>query len=204
MIAGLAAVDAGAVAFRGRRVSGPNTEVGYLTQDDALLPWRTVLANVALPLEIRGVAKSERNDVAREMIGQVGLRGFERHHPAQLSGGMRKRVSLARTLVWGTKVLLLDEPFGMLDAQTKLLMQQLLVDLAQQLRLTVVLVTHDLAEAIFLADEIVVMSKRPGRILERITVHSRRPRDIGKRTDEEAILYERLWAALKSQQEEGD
>lgn len=204
MIAGLVVADAGSVMFGGRPVGGPNTSVGYLTQDDALLPWRTVLSNVTLPLEIQGVPKSRRNDAAEQMIERVGLRGFERHHPAQLSGGMRKRVSLARALVWGRNVLLLDEPFGMLDAQTKLLMQQLLVDLAQQLELTVVLVTHDLAEAIFLSDEIIIMSKRPGRILEKVAVNTPRPRDIAKRTQEEVTLYEHLWTALSPQQEEGE
>jgi NitT/TauT family transport system ATP-binding protein len=204
MIAGLVSADSGRVLFRGRTVSGPNTDVGYLTQDDALLPWRSVLANVVLPLEIRGVPKEERNATAREMIVRVGLKGFERHHPSQLSGGMRKRVSLARTLVWGTNVLLLDEPFGALDAQTKLIMQQLLINLAQRLELTVVLVTHDLDEAIFLSDEIVIMSKRPGRILEKVAVSSPRPRDIAKRTEEEGIQYEHLWASLRAQQEEGE
>ena len=204
MIAGLIHADSGSVTFRGKPVDGPNTAVGYLTQDDALLPWRSVLGNVALPLEIRGVSKSQRNDVAEKMIQRVGLQGFERHHPAQLSGGMRKRVSLARTLVWGTKVLLLDEPFGTLDAQTKLLMQQLLVNLAQQMELTVVLVTHDLAEAIFLSDQIIIMSKRPGRILEKVAVPTKRPRDIAKRTEEDVALYEHLWLALSPQQEEGE
>ena len=123
---------------------------GYLTQDDALLPWRDVLANVALPLEIKGVDKAARFARAREIIRKVGLHGFEHHRPSQLSGGMRKRVSLARTLVYKPETLLLDEPFGALDAQTRMLMQKQLLDLYREFQLTVLLVTHDIGEAIAL------------------------------------------------------
>lgn len=195
LTAGLLFPDGGTVSYSGQQVSSINTRVGYLTQDDALLPWRSVVANVALPLEIRGIAKAERLDRAREMITKIGLAGFERHRPSQLSGGMRKRVSLARTLIYKPETLLLDEPFGALDAQTRIVMQQQLMQLVSEFGLTVLLVTHDLDEAIALSDTVVVFSKRPARILEIVHTNRAGPSD-GSRRGRDEELYGRLWERL--------
>ncbi|MDB5643327.1 MAG: taurine-transporting AtPase, partial [Hyphomicrobiales bacterium] len=167
---GLLAPDAGVASYAGEAIMGPNTRVGYLTQADALLPWRTILGNVLLPLDVRGTPSAEKRERARAILDKVGLSGFERHFPSQLSGGMRKRAALARTLVYSPETLLLDEPFGALDAQTRLLMQELLRDLVAELNLTVLLVTHDLDEAVALADRIVVFSRRPARVVADISV----------------------------------
>ncbi len=179
LVAGLARPDRGRVAFAGDAVSGPNTRVGYMTQDDALLPWRNVLDNVALALEIRRVPRPERIERAREMLRLVNLSGFERHLPSQLSGGMRKRVGLARTLIHRPGMLLLDEPFGALDAQTRTLIQREFKRLVVGLGLGVMLVTHDLREAAALSDRIVVFSARPARIVDDIAVPAgRSPADL--------------------------
>ncbi|MPZ69161.1 MAG: ATP-binding cassette domain-containing protein [Actinobacteria bacterium] len=201
MIAGLVVPDTGHIACGGDVVRGPNTRVGYLTQDDALLPWRTVRSNVALPLEIRGLPRSERRARAMDILGQVGLGGFERHYPAQLSGGMRKRVSLARTLVSDVRTLLLDEPFGALDAQTRVLSQRLLTSLVERMQLTVVLVTHDLDEAITLSDRVVVLSRRPARILDVVSIPLARPRDVTEKSSEHMHLYRQIWTTLAEQLE---
>lgn len=201
IIAGLIAPDAGHVACGEEFVRGPNARVGYLTQDDALLPWRTVRSNVALPLEVRGLSRGERLAKATDMLQQVGLGEFERHYPAQLSGGMRKRVSLARTLVSDVRTLLLDEPFGALDAQTRVLIQQLLTRLVERMRLSVVLVTHDLDEAIALSDRVVVFSQRPAQVLDIVSIPLERPREITERTIEHIRLYRQIWATMADQLE---
>lgn len=176
LAAGLLKPDTGLLEYAGTSLAGPNTRVGYLTQEDALLPWRAVLANVALPLEVRGIRRRERLEEARRLLARVGLRGFEKHFPAQLSGGMRKRVALARTLIYRPETLLLDEPFGALDAQTRLVIQKQLLELVRGLGLTVLLATHDLNEAISLSDTIVAFSRRPARVLETFHCHGRRCR----------------------------
>jgi len=178
------------------KLTGPNTQVGYLTQDDALLPWRSVLANVALPLEVRGVGRPERLEAARRIIARVGLKDFEKHFPAQLSGGMRKRVALARTLVYRPETLLLDEPFSALDAQTRLVIQKQLRELVSELGLTVLLVTHDLHEAIALSDTIVVFSRRPARILETLEVPQPAGRDILRPRAADEQIYLKIWDLL--------
>lgn len=199
LAAGLAQPDAGAVYYEGDRILKPNTRAGYLTQDDALLPWRDVLGNVALPLEIKGMGRSERFARARDIIGKVGLSRFEHHRPSQLSGGMRKRVSLARTLIYRPETLLLDEPFGALDAQTRLLMQKQLLDLCRELQLTVLLVTHDIGEAIALADRIVLLSARPARLVEVLEVHHPADRNLFRREPANEALYARIWDHLAAQ-----
>ena len=193
MAAGLLRAERGVTVYDGEVVEGANTRVGYLTQADALLPWRTVLGNVTLPLEVRGVPRTERRERALQILDKVGLSGFARHFPSQLSGGMRKRAALARTLVYAPETLLLDEPFSALDAQTRLLMQQQLRQLAEDLGLTVVLVTHDLDEAVSLADRIVVFSRRPARVLADL--------DISNDTASRGVslptkLHERIWSLL--------
>ena len=198
LAAGLAQPDEGAVHYNGARLTKPNTSAGYLTQDDALLPWRDVLDNVALPLEIKRVDKPSRHASARDIIAKVGLAGFEHHRPAELSGGMRKRVSLARTLIYRPETLLLDEPFGALDAQTRVLMQKQLLDLTGEFKLTVLLVTHDIGEALALSEKIALMSARPGRIAEVLEVRHPENRDVF-RPHGNAELHAHIWDHLAAQ-----
>jgi NitT/TauT family transport system ATP-binding protein len=201
LVAGLLNPSEGAVLYSGKPVAGLNRSVGYMTQKDTVLPWRTAESNVGIALELkcRRVTAQARKDRVARMIDLVGLNGFEKHFPAELSGGMRKRVALARTLIYEPETLLMDEPFGALDAQLKLLMQDQLQTLTQMARMTVLFVTHDLAEAIALADRVVVFSPRPGRIRTVRTVDLPRPRDIFNVRFSTAFarLHEELWNELK-------
>ncbi|MBR0989234.1 ABC transporter ATP-binding protein [Bradyrhizobium japonicum] len=160
-LCGLLAPDAGRIRWHGRQVSGQPQNVGYMLQKDLLLPWRTALGNTMLGLEIRGVAAAEAEDRSRAMLDQLGLHGFADHYPSTLSGGMRQRVALARTLVNDPDVLLLDEPFAALDFQTKLLIEHDMVDLVRKGGRSMLLITHDIEEAVSLADRVVVLSRRP-------------------------------------------
>jgi NitT/TauT family transport system ATP-binding protein len=198
LLAGLDHPNAGEVMCQGRRIEAVNTEIGYLTQHDSLLPWRTVEENVGVPLEIRAVDRSERKARVRDIIVQVGLEGFERHYPNQLSGGMRKRAMLARTLIYDPPILLMDEPFGPLDAQLKLVLQADLLKLWSGRRKTVVFVTHDIVEAITLADRVLVFSTRPSRIKLDEPIAIPRPREVHEVRFHPAFEehYRRLWAAL--------
>ena len=157
-------------------IAGIDTRCGMIFQEYALFPWKTVQSNVEFGLKMQGVARSERLAQARAMLSEVGLAGFEHRYPHTLSGGMQQRVEIARVLINRPRVLLMDEPFGALDALTRLKMQELLLNLWGHWRTTVVFVTHDIDEALFLADRIVVMSPRPGRILEELHVSAPRPR----------------------------
>jgi len=198
LLAGLDHPSAGEVRCQGRRIDVVNTEIGYLTQHDSLLPWRTMEENIAVPLEIRGIPRTERAERTREMIAQVGLEGFEQHYPVQLSSGMRKRAMLARTLSYDPPILLMDEPFGPLDAQLKLALQADLLKLWSARRKTVVFVTHDMVEAITLADRVLVFSARPCRIKLDEQIAIPRPRDVHEARFHPAFEehYRRLWAAL--------
>ncbi|MQA85301.1 MAG: ATP-binding cassette domain-containing protein [Streptosporangiales bacterium] len=206
MIAGLLQPTKGSVRYAGSEVTSVNCGAGYMTQHDTLLPWRRVLANVSLPLEIQGLDRRVMLDRAADALREVGLQGFERHFPNQLSGGMRKRVQLARTLVYSPETLLMDEPFGSLDAILKINLQQdLLRLLAKRERdLTVVLVTHDLEEAVTLADTVLVMAGRPARVVhvEQLEDLDRRTRDEGvvalRRLPEFSLHVERLWQSLEA------
>ena len=208
MMAGLIAPDAGTVAYEGNAIVSANTSAGYLTQDDALLPWRSVRGNIGLPLEIRGVPRAERRARVDEQIRAVGLDGFAGHYPSQLSGGMRKRVSIARTLIYQPKTLLLDEPFGALDAQTKIVLQEQLLELRERLKLTVVMVTHDINEAVKLSDRIVIFTRRPAKVKAVVAVPAARPRDlINSNEDEEklkAVVWNNLGAELREQKQGTD
>ncbi|MEA2720878.1 MAG: sulfonate transport system ATP-binding protein [Candidatus Eremiobacteraeota bacterium] len=201
LIAGLDAPTAGTVSVRGRPVDGITDSAGFLFQRDALLPWKSVRDNVLLPLQLRGVRGSEANARAAEWIGRVGLRGFEASYPHQLSGGMRKRVSLAQTLVYDPQILLMDEPFSALDVQTRNLMEAELLGLWQGSGKTVIFVTHDLEEAIALADEVVVMTAGPARVKARYDVTLARPRDIENvRLDPRFTeLYSKMWNDLRDE-----
>lgn len=180
MASGVLEPSGGQVRYDGQILAGLNRHVGYMTQKDTLFPWRTVFDNIALPLELacRNVPRSERRDRVNQMIELVGLAGFADHVPGELSGGMRKRVALARTIIYEPETLLMDEPFGALDAQLKLVMLDELQRLTRQRSITVMFVTHDLSEAISLADRIVVFSARPGRIRRVERVPLSRPRDV--------------------------
>ena len=199
MAAGLLPPSAGRVFYRGAPVPSPNTSVGYMTQRDTLLPWRTVEDNVAIGLELRGQGRAERLGVAHEWIRRVGLSGFETAYPAQLSGGMRRRVGMARTLAYDPETILMDEPFGALDAQLRLVMHDELLKLWAATGTTMVFVTHDLTEAITLADRVVVFTPRPGRIRAIERVDLPRPRDVFRvRFDPRfGDLHDRLWGYLE-------
>jgi len=178
LIAGIERPSSGVIYCRGQVLDGVNTDVAYVPQGRGLFPWMTLLANIELPLKIARVAAAERRRKALEWIERVKLGGFEHKFPRQLSGGMEKRGSLARALITGKPILLMDEPFGPLDAQTRLSLQQQLTQLWEDVQNTVVFVTHDVIEAIALSDIVVVLSPRPGRILDAITVSLPRPRNV--------------------------
>lgn len=177
------------------------TEIGYITQDSNLFPWFTVIQNVMMPLEIRRVPKRERVDRAREWLDIVGLSEFENHYPSQLSGGMQKRCSIARTMVYEPEVLLMDEPFGALDAITKTTLQKTILDLWQRRQTSVIFITHDLTEAIALSDRVAVMTGRPGRIRDTFDVPLQRPRDVYNIVDlpEFKALRRELWRLLETE-----
>lgn len=199
MAAGLLTPSAGRIFYRGTKVAEPNTRVGYMTQRDTLLPWRTVEDNVAIALELRGQGRAERMRTAHEWLRRVGLTGFETAYPAQLSGGMRRRVGMARTLAYEPETILMDEPFGALDAQLRLVMHDELLKLWTATGTTMVFVTHDLTEAITLADRVAVFSARPGRTRAIETVDLPRPRDVFRIRFEPhfGALHDRLWSYLE-------
>jgi NitT/TauT family transport system ATP-binding protein len=200
LIAALLQPSKGCVRLNGAEVKGPGSDRALVFQDFALLPWRTVLANVELGLELKGIRAAERRDIARRHIAMVGLRAFERHYPHQLSGGMRQRVGIARALSVGPEVLLMDEPFGALDAQIRQVMGSELLRIWERDRKTILFVTHDIDEAIYLADRIIVMSASPGRVIEDIPVTLARPRPLEIRNSPEFTAYrQRIWDLLEEQ-----
>ena len=178
LIAGLVGLSAGRIICQGEDVRGLNTKVGYVPQESKLFPWLTVEQNVAFGLDSKPYSKEERADRVRHFIQLAGLTGFEKHYPAQLSGGMAKRASIVRALAYDPTVILMDEPFGPLDAQTRMILQDELLKIWEQKRQTIIFVTHDLVEAVALADRVVVMTHRPGKICDVITVPMSRPRNI--------------------------
>ena len=205
MAAGLFEPTTGTVRYRGAVVAPYNQRVGYMTQNDHLLPWRDVVGNVIVPLEIRRVPKGEARDRVDDLLAKVGLKGFEKAYPSQLSGGMRKRCALARLLAYDPEALLMDEPFGALDAQLRLKMQIEIRDLALSLGKTVVFVTHDLDEAVSLADRCVVFTHRPGTIARVVDVPLPRERDLMRMRHNSTYLNltAELWDLL-SPDMEGD
>ena len=184
MVAGFESVSGGALSVYGGPVTQPGPDRAVVFQEAALFPWLSVWENVVFGPKVQGLAPEQYEPKARETLKLVGLENFHKHLPVQLSGGMKQRVGIARVLVMDPKLLLMDEPFGALDAQTRLTMQQLLLDVWQQLRKTVIFVTHDIDEAILLADVIYIMSARPGRIQSRIPVDLPRPRNLDTLTDQ--------------------
>jgi NitT/TauT family transport system ATP-binding protein len=198
LIAALLRPTSGAVRLDGRLVTAPGPDRALVFQDFALLPWRTVLANVGLGLELKGVPAAERDKIARRHIAMVGLGAFERSYPHQLSGGMRQRVGIARALAVEPEVLLMDEPFGALDAQIRQVMGSELLRIWERGRKTILFVTHDIDEAIYLADRTIVMSASPGRIIADIPVTLARPRPLEIRNDPAFTAYrQRIWDLLQ-------
>ena len=176
IVAGLQQPSEGEVIINGRESTGMVGAVGYMLQKDLLFPWRTVVENIVLGLEVRGVARKDARDYAMPFLEKYGLGGFANSYPAALSGGMRQRAALLRTLLFDSDVILLDEPFGALDAQTRAHMQEWLLQIWQDFQKTVIFVTHDVEEAVYLSDEIYVMAARPGRVIAHLDVPLERPR----------------------------
>jgi NitT/TauT family transport system ATP-binding protein len=177
IIGGLIGECSGRVLVDGEPITGAHRAIGMVFQEESTFPWRTTLDNIAFPLEVAGIKKAEREDRARELVKLVGLEGFETRYPSELSGGMRQRTSLARTLAFQPKILLMDEPFAALDEQTRLLLGDKLLQIQQKLRQTTLLITHNIAEAVQLADRVVVMTFRPGRVKRIFDIDLPRPRD---------------------------
>jgi NitT/TauT family transport system ATP-binding protein len=190
----------GSIRVVGDAPSEGNAKVAYMLARDSLLPWRTALENAAFGLEVRGVTASERLTRAKAMLAEVGLAAYENNLPKALSHGMRQRTALARTFAMDASLLLMDEPFGALDAQTKLQLEDLLLRLCDQHRQTVLFVTHDLAEAVALSDRVVVMSSRPGQIVADVPIDLPRPRSIRELQKDPHFheLYTQLWKYLES------
>ena len=201
MAAGLLMPTRGGVRHRGRTVSEVNREVGFVPQQAQLFPWKTLAENVELPLLLRGVAGAERRQRVASALEAVGLSGFEQYFPGQLSGGMQKRGSIARTLVYRPDVILMDEPFGALDAQTRMVMQYDLQMLSRDAGATVLFVTHDITEAVLLADSVVIMSQRPARLLANVVIGLPRPRDVFEpfRNPGFDAAYDAVWSVFRSQ-----
>jgi NitT/TauT family transport system ATP-binding protein len=177
MLGGLRKPSSGHIELQGERITGPTpTKIGFVFQDYTLFPWRTILANVEVGLEFRGMDKRERRDIARANLDLVGLAQFGDSYPGELSGGMQQRVAIARSLAMDPEVLLMDEPFGALDEQTRTVLGEELAKILEKSGKTIVFVTHSLGEAVFLADRVAVMSARPGRIKEIVPVTEPRPR----------------------------
>jgi NitT/TauT family transport system ATP-binding protein len=176
IIDGLIPCDSGKISINGKQVTAPGPDRAVVFQTFALLPWRTVLANVEFSLELRQIPKEQRTNTARDYLKRVGLGDFENHYPHELSGGMQQRAGLARALAVNPMILLMDEPFGSVDAQTRQLLQEELLDLWQRERKTVIFITHSMDEAVYLSDRVVVMTPRPGNVAEVLNVPLPRPR----------------------------
>ena len=200
IVAGLDRATGGRVLLDGTAVTGPGADRGMVFQSYTLFPWLTVRENIAFGLRERGISETERGRIADSFIERVGLKGFENHWPKQLSGGMQQRTAIARALANDPKILLLDEPFGALDNQTRALMQEMLLGIWERDRKTVMFVTHDIEEAIFLGSRVVVMSARPGRIKSEIKIDLPHPRSYKiKTTPEFVALKERLVEEIRSE-----
>ena len=211
MIGGLAAASAGRISVDGEAIRGPHPAIGMVFQEESCFPWRSVADNVAFPLELAGQGRAARRAEAQRYIDLVGLRGFERRQPSELSGGMRQRVCIARTLAARPRLLLMDEPFAALDEQTRLLLGDKILQIQQDLQQTTLLITHSITEAVQLSDRILVMSYRPGRLLRTLRVDLPRPRTADVVTSPAfGAMVAELWSDLRAEatrgllQSEGD
>jgi NitT/TauT family transport system ATP-binding protein len=197
---GLIEPATGVIELNGTRISGPGQERAMVFQEFGLLPWRSVTANVELGLELKGIPSAKRAARATELINLVGLKGFENHYPHELSGGMKQRVGLARALATEPEVLLMDEPFAALDAQTRDLMQTELLQIWERSKKTVLFVTHSIEEAAYLSDRVIVMTARPGRTKDLIRIDLPRPRDYEMRlTPKFNEIKLRIWEVLREE-----
>ncbi len=200
IVGGLQAASSGSVLVQGTELKGPRDQTAIVFQDSATLPWRTVLDNVAFALEVKGVKRAERYQLARDRINMVGLTDFAGHYPAQLSGGMRQRVAIARALTTDPDLILADEPFGALDEQTRLLMSYELLRVVERLSCGVLLITHSIQEAVLLSDRVLVMSARPGRVLEEIEIPLAHPREADALQSPEATAcVNRIWSLIRDE-----
>jgi NitT/TauT family transport system ATP-binding protein len=200
IIGGLSQASGGVVRLDGNDIVKPDPKTGYVFQQYALFPWRTALANIEYALEVRGVGKAERTERARHFLALFGLSDFADRYPNQLSGGMQQRVAIARALATEPQVLLMDEPFAALDAQTRDTLQSELLKIWEKINTTVIFVTHSIDEAIYLADRIVVMTARPGRVKQIIDVDLARPRDSSIRASDAFNAYRaEVWEALRDE-----
>lgn len=200
---GLIKPTAGMVLVNGKPIQGPDPRRAMVFQDFGLLPWRTALHNVEMGLEFQGTDKAKRRQLAEEAIRTVGLQGFERHYPHQLSGGMKQRIGIARALTMSPESFFMDEPFASLDAQMREIMQEELLRIWSQLKTTVIFVTHGIDEAVYLSDRVIVMTARPGRVKMDVKVPFPRPRYGIRATPEFAKLREDLWDILKTEIQQG-
>jgi NitT/TauT family transport system ATP-binding protein len=200
VVGGLVAPYEGEVRVAGERVEGPLRAIGMVFQEESTFPWRTVLGNVAFGLEMRGVGREERLPRARAMLGQVGLAAFADRYPPELSGGMKQRVAIARALVMEPRILLMDEPFGALDEQTRILLGEELLRLRDRLGQTILFVTHNINEAVQLSDRVVVMTARPGRVKKLFDIDLPRPRDSTAIASERfGQLVAQVWSTLRDE-----
>jgi NitT/TauT family transport system ATP-binding protein len=204
IIGGLLSGYQGRVAVEGETVSGPHASIGMVFQEESTFPWRSVIDNVAFPLEVAGMSRRERIAHARRFVSLVGLDGFENSFPSELSGGMRQRVSMARTLASEPKILLMDEPFAALDEQTRLLLGDKVLQIQQQLNQTMLLITHNITEAVQLADRILVMTYRPGRVKRVVDINLPRPRTSEIVSSEAFGRYvAQIWGDLREEASRG-
>jgi NitT/TauT family transport system ATP-binding protein len=203
ILAGFIEPTAGEVGFDGRPIRGPHPSRGIVFQEFALFPWKTVMGNVTYGLAARGVPRRERAERARRYLELVKLDGFERHYPKELSGGMKQRVALARALIMDPDVLLMDEPFGAVDAQTRVVLQRELLEIWERTHKTVVFVTHSVEEALHLSDRVYVLSSRPARVRAVLDVNLPRPRDVEAilALPEYSVLHRRIWSLLEEERD---
>jgi NitT/TauT family transport system ATP-binding protein len=201
IIAGIALPYDGRLTYKGREITSINSDIGFVTQDSNLFPWLTLAENVELALKIRGVPREKRTQAAQEFIDTMQLTGFEGHYPFELSGGMQKRGSIIRTLIYNPEVILMDEPFGPLDAQTRLILQDELLRVWDKDKKTIVFVTHDLTEAIALSDKVVLLTGRPGTVKRIFDVPLPRPRNIFEIHNEPGFheIYHEIWQYFRSE-----
>ena len=198
MVAGLEPVSSGTILLDGQKLSGPGGNRGFVFQNDSLLPWRTVLANALIGPEVMGQVGAKERQRTLDLLKLVGLGGFEGYYPRQLSGGMRQRVNLARALAIDPEILLMDEPFASLDAQTREIMQTELMRIWEQGRKTVLFVTHQIDEAVFLSDRVLVFARRPGRLQESVEIKLPRPRQLAIKRNPEFVDYvDRIWRLIE-------
>ncbi|MBP2143997.1 NitT/TauT family transport system ATP-binding protein [Methanococcus voltae] len=197
MVAGLETISDGEIIFNGNKVEGTNAERGMVFQQYTLMPWRTVLQNITFGLEVKNIPKEERLTIARKYIQMIGLEDFENSYPYELSGGMQQRVAIARTLANDPQIVLMDEPFGALDAQTRSMLQNHLLKIWETDKKTILFITHSVDEAIYLSDKVVIMSARPGKIKEIVDINIERPRS---RISSEFLDYKkRIYDSLKEE-----